>query len=132
MGVFDSKSNSNTTSQNVGFSEVDGPASSVSLVGGGKGSVSSVSVTDGGAISGALQLSRELSLAALDFGRTTQLGNAALSAQGAAAANDLVKASYSLADSARQSETSGAINNVLKYGAIVLGLAIAAWALRAR
>lgn len=40
----------------------------------------------------------------------------------------LVDRAFSLADSARQSETSGAIQNTLKYGAIIVGLAILAFA----
>lgn len=34
-------------------------------------------------------------------------------------ASDTIQQAYGLANSARQSETSGAINNVVKYGAIV-------------
>jgi hypothetical protein len=122
MGLFDSKSTANNVSQNAGFSEVDGPVTSAIVQGGGKGSTTAVSLTDGGAIKDSLSLASQLSLASLDFARQTQAG-------GAAALNDSVKASYALANSARQSETSGAINNFLKYGAIVVGLAIAAYAL---
>lgn len=130
MGFLDSKSKSTQSSQNAGFSEVDGPATSVNITGGGKKSTTAVSLVDGGAIRGALELGQALSLASLDFARQTQEGSAAIQNSTAAALNDSVKASYGLANSARQSETSGAINNFLKYGAIVVGLAIAAYALR--
>lgn len=126
----DSKSSTSTNTQNAAFSEVDGPATSLNIVGGGKKSITKVSVTDGGAIAGALALGQQLSLASLDFARQTQAGSAAIQNSTAAALNDSVKASYALANNARQSETSGAINNFLKYGAIVVGLAIAAYALR--
>jgi hypothetical protein len=123
MGILDSKSSANTTSQNVGLSEIGGAATSVNVQGGGKNSTTNVQLTDAGAVQGALAYARESTLAVLDYARQSQdtvLG----------ASKESTAAAYGLANQARQSETSGAINNALKYGAILVGLAIAAFALR--
>lgn len=51
MGFFDSKSKSSTTSQNAGFSEIAGPATSLNVnAGGGKSSSTVINALDGGAI----------------------------------------------------------------------------------
>jgi hypothetical protein len=80
-----------------------------------------VTQTDLGAIRGALDTVGET----LAFARSTQEANANLAAQS-------VTAGAALANNARQSETSGAINNFLKYGAIVAGIAFLAWAYKSR
>jgi hypothetical protein len=124
MGFLDSKSKSSTTSQNIGISEVDGPLNLTTIkgIGTGKNSTANVTITDAGATQAALALSRDLSIAALDFGSKTQQRSADLTQATQAS-------SAALANMARQSETSGAINNLSKYGAILAGLAILAWAL---
>lgn len=53
--MFNSKSLSEQLSQNAGFSEIAGPATSVILKGGGKKSTTTVNMLDGGAVSGAFQ-----------------------------------------------------------------------------
>lgn len=56
MGFLDSKSKSSTTSQNSGFSEIAGPATSLNVnAGGGKGSSTVINALDGGAVDGALR-----------------------------------------------------------------------------
>jgi hypothetical protein len=105
----------NTTSQQSGFSEIGGSATSLNLSGG----KNNINMTDLGAVMGGLDLAREaLQLVSGANAKSTD----ALSSQ--------VGQAYALANQARQSETSGAINNFLKYGAIVVGLAVAAWAFK--
>lgn len=113
-----SSAKSNTSSQNAGLSEIDGPASVLNAsLKAGKNSNVSIQTLDGGAVLGGLDVARK-SLDIVDA--VNSRSTAALSAQ--------VGQAYQLANQARQSETSGAINNVLKYGAVVLGLAVLAWA----
>lgn len=68
-----------------------------------------VSTTDFGAVQSALDFALE---------STTRAQTAV---------GESVKQAYGLANEARQSETSGAINNFLKYGAIVAVVVAVAW-----
>ena len=77
----------------------------------------SISTTDQGAVKAGL----DATLEALNFARATQGGSASL-------ASDLTSQAFDLAQAARQSETSGAINNLLKYGALVLVIGVLAYA----
>ena len=109
----------NTNSQQSGFSEVDGPVTSLNLnLGQGKNSSAVINMLDGGAVLGGLDVAKEA---------LKQI--AAAQKNAGDSVNSQVSQAYALANQARQSETSGAINNVLKYGAIVVGIALAAWAL---
>ncbi len=79
----------------------------------------SISTTDQGAVRGGVDI-------ALESIRAVQAGTAAQSSL----TKDLVAQSYGLANEARQSETSGAINKFVQYGAIIAVVGILAWALR--
>lgn len=86
-----------------------------------------ISTTDQGAVQAGLDLALEslgfsgdIFNQAIGFAKSTQSGFQS-------GANDLVSQSYSLADQARQSETSGAINNFAKLAAIVAVVGILAW-----
>ncbi len=119
-------SSTTTTNQQTGQSEITGPALAVNVSGGGKKSTTIVNALDGGAIQAGLDATREaLAFADSVSARATDVFKAQT-----AASQSQVNAAYGLANAARQSETSGAINNFLKYGAIVVGLGIAAWAMR--
>src|SRR5437868_3816871 len=124
MGFFNSgglgnkKSATDTVSQQTGFSEIGGNATSATLnVEVGKKGSAVFNMLDGGAVMGSLDLAREAlaQVAAVQKGASDAVTSQATQA-------------YALANQARQSETSGAINNFLKYGAIVVGIALAAWA----
>lgn len=82
----------------------------------------SISTTDQGAVQAGLDLGLE-SLRAIQQA-TNDARNAANSQ-----VSDLTAQAFGLANEARQSETSGAINNFLKYGVVVAVVAIGAWAL---
>lgn len=103
-------SSTSTRSNEVGFSEIDGPAVSLNLGDLGE------------------KANQQITLQMLDGGAIRDALNFAKSAQDSSAAG--VTQAYALAQAARQSETSGAINNFLKYGAIVIGIGLAAWALK--
>ncbi len=77
----------------------------------------SISTTDQGAVKAGL----DATLESLKFASATQTGIKSL-------ASDLTSQAFDLAQAARQSETSGAINNFLKYGAVVLVLGVIAYA----
>lgn len=127
MGLLSSsKSESKTSSTNIGISEIGGPLNLTNFgsIGSGKNSRTNVTVTDGGAIAAA----RDVGLASLDFAKRSQDSLQALTSAQAQASKDSVAAAYSLANQARQSETSGAINNVLKYGTWIALAALLAWA----
>ncbi len=124
MGFFNSggfgnkKSSTDTLDQQSGFSEIGGSATSANLsVDVGKKGTAVFNMLDGGAVLGSLDLAKE---ALAQIAAVQQGASDAVTAQAGQA--------YNLANQARQSETSGAINNVLKYGAIIVGIAIAAWA----
>lgn len=70
---------------------------------------------------GAILAGRDLALEALNFARSTQTTSASQ-------LSDLSGQAFGLANEARQSETSGAINNFLKFAAIVAVVGIGAWA----
>lgn len=70
---------------------------------------------------GAIAAGKDVALSALDLVRQATETSTAASERNIAQA-------YGLAQAARQSETAGAINNFARYGAIVLGLAVLAWA----
>lgn len=128
MPLFGSSAKSNTTTNvtETNVSNVDNRVAESGAVFGGNISVTptnapinslSISSTDQGAI----RAGADLGLAALDLVRATT-ETAALAQEKSTAQ------AYGLAQAARQSETSGAINNFVKYGAIVAGLALLAWA----
>jgi hypothetical protein len=83
----------------------------------GESSQVSITSTDFGAVKAGL----DVALESLDFARSTQAGSAA-------STQKALQGGYDLAQAARQSETSGAINNFLKFGAIVLVVGIVAYA----
>lgn len=114
FGSGGKSSETSTNTQEAGFSNVDGPATSLNVTGADSVTLNQL---DDGAIGRALDFAGE----ALNFAQATQSGS-----QAADAAQ--VSKAYQLADQARQSETSGAINNVLTYGALVLVVGIIAWA----
>lgn len=76
-----------------------------------------ISTTDQGAIQAGL----DIALESLGFAASSQAGIKSV-------ASDSISQAYDLAQSARQSETSGAINNFLKYGVWIGLAAIAAYA----
>ena len=67
-------------------------------------------------------------LAARDIALESIAGISALAKSNQSVASDSISQAYGLANEARQSETSGAINNFLKYGAIIAVIAIVAYA----
>lgn len=119
-------SSSSTSNLDQTISTVDNRAAGSGSVFGGNVSVNpgdingslSISTTDQGAILAGKDIALE-SIAAL-----TSSVNATKSV-----ASDSISQAYGLANSARQSETSGAINNFLKYGAIVAVCGFAAYAI---
>ncbi len=78
----------------------------------------SVSTTDQGAILAGKDIALESIGALMNAVNSTK-----------SVASDSISQAYGLANSARQSETSGAINNFLKYGSIVLVCGFAAYAI---
>lgn len=58
--MFNSKSSSDTTSQNQGFSEIGGPVSSLIVKGGGKKSSTIVNMLDGGAVTSSYQFAGDV------------------------------------------------------------------------
>lgn len=67
-------------------------------------------------------------MAARDVALESLAGLRDLAKSNASVASDSIGQAYGLANEARQSETSGAINNFLKYGAVVLVIALVAYA----
>jgi hypothetical protein len=125
--IFNSKASSvtNTTTTESNINNVDNRVGEAGAVFGGNISVSptnspisslQISSTD----QGALKVGGDLALRALDLVQANSETNAASS-------DKQISQAYGLAQAARQSETSGAINNFLKYGAIVAGLALLAF-----
>lgn len=80
-----------------------------------------ISTTDQGAVKAGLDVALE-SLSGL---RNVVEANASV-------AKDSISQAYGLANAARQSETSGAINNALKYFAAIAVIGVIAWAYRHR
>lgn len=76
-----------------------------------------VSTTDQGAVQAGL----DLALESLGFASSTQAGIKSVAA-------DSISQAYDLAQEARQSETSGAINKFAKYAAIIAVIGIVAYA----
>lgn len=76
-----------------------------------------IETTDQGAVQAGLDLALE------SLGGIHNLVNA-----NASVAKDSISQAYGLANQARQSETSGAINNALKYFALIAVIGIIAWA----
>jgi hypothetical protein len=76
-----------------------------------------ITTTDQGAVQAGLDLALE------SLGTIKDITNTSQSVQ-----RDVTYQAFDLADKARQSETSNAIQSVLKYGAIIAVLAILAWA----
>ncbi len=77
----------------------------------------SISTTDQGAVKAGL----DATLESLKFASSTQAGSSSL-------AKDLTSQAFDLAQAARQSETSGAINALVKSLTIVAVIALAAYA----
>jgi Zn-dependent alcohol dehydrogenase len=119
-----SSSSSSTSTQEQTISTVDNRvARDNAAVGGnvttGPGDINgslSISTTDQGAVKGGVDLALESIHASTSAQTRTQK-----------TATDQVSQAYGLANSARQSETSGAINNFLRYGTWVAVAAIAAF-----
>lgn len=125
-GAFNSTSTPVTATSDATINTVDNRAGGDASVYGGNVSLNpgdiqgtvNVSTTDQGAI----LAGKDISLEALKLvaGNTSALKSVA---------SDSISQAYGLANQARQSETSGAINNFLKY-ATILGVAgLGAWAL---
>jgi len=91
---------------NVTLNSNDSPISSLSI-----------STTDQGAVQAGL----DVTLEALNFASSTQAGSRSL-------ASDLTSQAFDLAQQARQSETSGAINNLVKAATIIAVLVVVAYA----
>jgi hypothetical protein len=127
------KSKASTTNLEATITNTDNRVGGDNAVFGGNLSVSPVNSsgdinvvqTDLGAIKGSLDFAGE----SLGFAQS-------IGAQSIKSANDIASRAITeqsaLANSARQSETSGAINNFLKYGAIIAAIAIAAYAYKSR
>lgn len=77
----------------------------------------SISTTDQGAVKAGL----DTTLEALSFAKSTQAGSSSL-------AKDLTSQAFDLAQAARQSETSGAINNLVRAAVIVAVIGVLAYA----
>lgn len=73
--------------------------------------------TDQGSVLAARDIALESISGLRDLAKSTQ-----------SVASDSIGQAYGLANEARQSETSGAINNFLKYGAIIAVIAVIAYA----
>lgn len=85
----------------------------------GSNSTNNITTTDLGAVSGGLDL-------ALESLRSISSATANSSAAVKSVASDSIAQAYGLANEARQSETSGAINNFLKYGVWLAGAIVVA------
>lgn len=127
MSLFNRSSPSTTSTSNVIDQTVttsdNRAAEGNAVVGGnvstGPGDITgslTISTTDQGAVKGGVDL-------ALEAIRT--VGSTVAGIQ--STASDTVQQAYGLANEARQSETSGAINNLLKYGVWVLIAGIVVW-----
>lgn len=118
MGLFDSKSTTNqtTTSQNAGFSEIDGSAVSLNISGaGGKGARqdTTINLLDAGAIGGAFDFAKSAQSEAL---RQVELA-------GANTRQAVTEAVSAVSESAR-TESENLIQQALKWGTFaVLGYA---------
>lgn len=94
----------------------------------GEASQVDVTMTDLGAIKGGIDLALE------SLGFASVVNNSALDSAGRAnesvksVASDSIRQAYDLAQEARQSETSGAINNLTKYVMWIALAGIVAWA----
>lgn len=114
-------STSQETTNNVDSRAVQGDnaaiGGNVTLSGTQSGGPITISTTDQGAVAAGLDL-------ALESLNTIK----SLSASHESTLKDTTQNAFALADSARQSETSNAIQNTLKYGALIVALAIIAWA----
>lgn len=126
MGLLSSskaKSTTTTTTQDV--TTVDNRVSEAGAIMGGNVSINTQgspgNVTVQSLDPGAIAAGRDLGLAALDLVRQAQETTTAASER-------QISQAYGLAQAARQSETSGAINNFAKYGALVVVVAVLAWA----
>lgn len=134
MGLFDSggkgnsraqtattTNNTSTTTNTVDNRAVQGDGAAIggniTVMGGGSGSGPiTINNTDAGAVAAGLDLALE-SLATVK-----DITNSSQSVQ-----RDVTYQAFDLADKARQSETSNAIQSTLKYGAIVVVVALLAW-----
>jgi hypothetical protein len=112
-----------TTTSNVDNRNADGNA----VVGGnvttGSGDISGslqITTTDLGAVKGGVDI-------AMESLRRISEGTSGAVAAVKSVTSDSIAQAYGLANSARQSETSGAINNFLKYGVWIALAGIAAY-----
>jgi hypothetical protein len=80
-----------------------------------------ISTTDQGAVRAGLDIALQSLGGLRDIVGNTLRANSSV-------ASDSIAQAYGLANEARQSETSGAINNFLKYGAVILVIGIIAYA----
>ncbi len=87
----------------------------------GEASQVSIQTTDLGAISRGLDI-------ALESIQGIQTSTANSTAALQSVTSDSIQQAYGLANEARQSETSAALNNFLKYGAIIAVIGVIAWA----
>lgn len=128
MSFGKAKTSTNTTLTETNIADTDNRVAQDDGVIGGNVNIQpvnssgdiSVNMTDLGAIKGGLDLAGE----SLNFANS--IGSTAIKSAQDIASRSITEQS-ALAMSARQSETSGAINNFLKYGAIVAGIAILAY-----
>lgn len=121
-----SSTTNNTSNEETTITETDNRVGGDNAVFGGNVSLNpndspigsiNVTTTDQGAVRGGV----DIALESLDFARSTQEGIKSV-------AKDSISQGFDLAQAARQSETSGAINNFLKFGAIIAVAGLAAWA----
>jgi hypothetical protein len=118
-----SNTTSQTTTNNVDNRQVSGTNAMVGgnvNVNAGDASVIDITTTDLGAVKGGLDLAME-SMTGLQA--ATQGAVAAVQS----VASDSISQAYGLANEARQSETSGAINNLTKYAFWIAAAGILAW-----
>ena len=134
MGLFSSAGKGNSNSQTASTTNTSNTSTTINTVDnravqgdgaaiGGNVTVSSnegslnISTTDQGAVQAGLDLALE------SLGTIQNLAAAHESSN-----RDTIYNAFSLADKARQSETSNAIQSTLKYGAIIAAIALIAWA----
>jgi|GEM_PF-3112542 len=86
-----------------------------------------ISTTDQGAVHAGLDIALESLSAIQNQTKDVLAGLKSQSTATQSLASDSISQAYGLANEARQSETSGAINNVLKYGTWIVLAALVVW-----
>lgn len=135
MGLFDSGGKGNSRAQTSSATSTNTSQETYNTVDNravqGDGAVFGGNVTVTGSQGGPLTISttdQGAVAAGLDVALESLAGVRGLVEANASIAKDSISQAYGLANQARQSETSGAINNALKYFAVIAVIGIAAWA----